>query len=256
MKHIKSWVLVMGIGLAVVPMAWAVPKNDPALLFIGSADCLPNCPPLYQGQLNQIGANTLDIFYQSQSGGNGLNTLVDPILLILAIPDPASTFSAPGINGAVQPGGGNIFGGTWDTGTGFAGPYENNRGGISVYDKIGLDPAGVNSANFTNMHNADLAINAIDVTNFGLYVYKLTGQDLDPGEFVTVNFSFDLPLGTFAFAYGCDGVITSSGKCDTGGNTFTTPFTQAGAVVPEPGTLLLLGSGLVGIGVFGRRFRK
>lgn len=71
------------------------------------------------------------------------------------------------------------------------------------------------------------------------------------GSSVTVKFGCPLGDGVFAVAY-------DQGK----GQSFTMPFTESGLThdghkVPETGMLTLIGTGLLGLGFFGRRkFRK
>ncbi len=106
----------------------------------------------------------------------------------------------------------------------------------------------------------------ITASSFGIFVYTLTGSgntltgsssaDLAQTQYLTVDFSGNLALGTFAMAYGCESGNSTGSAC-TGGNVYTTPFTHVGDItsVPEPGSIALLGLvfGAVGIAGLGLR---
>jgi hypothetical protein len=77
---------------------------------------------------------------------------------------------------------------------------------------------GVNSSNGFALYYYDLSP-ALNATNQGLYDIFLTGT---------------LPIGTIEIAYGC-----ATGTC--GNYCYVTPFTNAGQVVPEPSSFLLVG---------------
>jgi hypothetical protein len=111
------------------------------------------------------------------------------------------------------------------------------------------------SNNFTNWHDADLAINGIDAASFGLFEYNVPVTLAAKG---TDTFGFqNLPTGTFVIAFGTD---LSTQKL------YATPFTEAGLTtgqtpppvgVPAPSGLVLGLFGLFSAGGFGlwRRLR-
>lgn len=217
---------------------------DPAVMDIGN-------PPqtgtyLFGSEVRPIPSTQLGIL----ENGSGQPTLVDPLLLILGVPN-STTFTLPTITlsaGTGTVGGTNAFGGTWNTTTGFAGSLTSTNS--DVYGVIGLNANNSNS--FVNWAAADLAANGITATNFGIYVYTLTGTGITGGSTVNVTFGSPLANGIFAIAYGQDTLVNPNM-----GDIFSTPFTESGLTtgppVPEPGTILLLGAGFLGLAVYGKR---
>ena len=190
--------------------------------------------------------------------GGGNDTLVDPVLLILGIPGANSSTVAPTIAGSGQSkpvtlqasvdlgGTSTVYGGQWNTTTGFAGVFDSSAGNKSIYQFIGLDPEGSSSENFTNWSKSG-------DTSWGLFVYALTfTPDFKAGNWI--EFTSNLPTGTFVVGYGCDAPLAGT-RCSGPSAAEGTPFTFAGHVtsVPEPATLSLL---IPGLGLAFARRRK
>jgi hypothetical protein len=242
--------LTVSIIIVLLHLANISQVHAGAVLHIGNP---PNSGSyLYGSEIRPISDTSLGIL----ENGNGQPTLDNPLLLILGVPNKVDgTFTAPSITlsaGTGVVGGTNVFSGTWNTTTGYSGNF-TSASSDDVYSFIGLIPGGNNSNLFGNWHDADLAVNGIDATGFGIFVYSLTDTGITGDSTVDVTFESALDNGTFVVAYGQkppNGQVSS----------FTTPITESGLTthkVPEPGMLLLFGSGLLGLGLFGRgKFRK
>lgn len=219
--------------------------------------CTGCTAPPSPGDPNLINANSINV------GFAGNHAAVSPLLIIVGVPSSgvAPTISLPkGVSAAV---GGTYYGLTNATTGTTAGELEGmlqKTGCADAYTCSGLNSGsgGGASESFVNwtgnpfpngVSNPDAG-----VTSFNLYAYAIDFA-LNSGTGGNSPINIDLTgstAGDFVIAYDC----AVSGTTCTDGSIGSTPFTDAGFVAPESGSVALLGIvllGFAGIGVFGRR---
>jgi hypothetical protein len=258
--------LLLGVA-AVAIVLWSVPASaaviDPATLHLGPGTN-PGCTtPITgcAGSPNLVTGNDVTIFQQSGGGGAALPP---PQLLLLAVPndttdllgatDPITkvTYTNPFPGGTVTTGSSGAIGvGQFGINNRPAGStffYGSMMGAdsLDIYSFLGLGGPGVdNSNNIANYTGADAA-DGITATEWGIYGFALTGDTLGVNGVVDALFSGFPPTGTFAAAYGQDGI----------GHVYVNAFTNADLIlppvsVPEPSTLSLMSLGAVGLALLG-----
>ena len=234
--------LLLAVLVAGLCTAWADSN-----LHIGpgaGTSCAAGCA----GEPNVLGTgNDVDVYLTSGSGNLG-----QPLFLILGVPnDTTNLFTTspmssmnyynPYPSGTATPGSfafakAGTYGLKGAVADGFFGDMTK---GSEIYSFLDLMGPTNNSNSFTNWAAADFGVDGITASDFGIYVFALSGENLGGKGLIDLLFPGGLPLGTFAVAYGQSG----SGKHV---KIYDTPFTESGvtnstSAVPEPGSLLLLG---------------
>jgi len=177
-------------------------------------------------------------------------------LIIVGVPNagPAPTISLPtGVNAAAAAA---YYGLNFATSGTTAGVFEGSlmsMGCADAYACSGL-PAGsggLPSESWVNWSGFDSSKGIPVGTSFSLYVFAIDfALNSNPGgnSPITIDFA-GTKRGSFVVAFNC----AMAGTSCTGGDVGGTPFTNAGAVVPEPRTLALFGTGLLGLAGIGLR---
>ena len=180
------------------------------------------------------------------------------VIVIVGVYDGTSATAAPTLTvgtTAYTPGGLGDWGETADKFTMVAGQ--------DAYVDIGFnDINGGHSETFSNWNLGEAKAGIAAATSFELFAYDVNTA-LQGNSSVAMSLS-SVPQGTFVIAFSCSpkGADSESGMPCLHGDIASTPFTNAGlitthiTVVPEPGSLALLGSGFIGLLPTIRRFQK
>lgn len=274
--------LVVLVSILLIGSAVVLGDDLDPPLFTGNAALCPasTCSPLGTGSLVGegigIASNSLTIYDQ----GKASSTIQSPILLIIAVPNAPAGYQPPQTITSVTTtgtgswsgilGGTDVYGGSWNTVTGSAGTFGSSSSG-SIYGQAGIaNDGGGSSENYSNLSGLDNQLHYTSgAPTFDVFVYTLTGTVTSPGpppttspadlaqtQYLTVDLSGNLTLGTYAVAYGCQSGDLTSADC-SGGGVYSTPFTHAGDVTDEaaePGSLAL--SAIMLAGFFGLGLRK
>ena len=211
----------------------------------GTSGCAMGGCYLHNGEVNGFG-NHIDLFQNS----GGAPALDSPVWLIFAVPnDNGHSLNLGNMTAAyLNEGPGYAY---TSIPFGFLGFQGLMGPGQNVYDFLSKDVNNSNS--FTNYAAWDLAVNGITAQNFGIYVFTLDTGGFSGKDFLNMDIH-GVPLGTFAVGWGQ--VVTVDQHGNRHVTQYGTPFTEAGLQTnqtPEPGTLFLLGSGLLGVGTLVRR---
>lgn len=181
-------------------------------------------------------------------GVAGNFTLQDPLLVIVGVYDGSGTPTIS-FNGSTA---GLATVGTYGLTTNTATFTAASTG--TAYSQLGLSAGG--SQSFGNWSAGDTANAFAAPTSFTLYAFALS-TSLTSGSPITISES-GADAGSYIIAYDCNIGTGSSSGCATNGDIGHTPFTNAGLIgggptpVPEPGSLLLLGTALASLSLFGR----
>ncbi len=258
-RLIKPLLLVIGVtflvALGTTPLMAQTTTLDPQIYV-----CTGCTAPL-GGDPNVIDPTSINV------GFAGDHTAISPLLIIVAVPNagPDPTISLP--SGVSPIAAGTYYG--FATNGGLTGMLDGTLSTSlsntqNAYNAISTtDPGGGSSEQGGKMAGFDIANGIAVGSSFNLYVYgidfALNSDSKNGAVNSPINIDFTgIANGSFVIAYNCG----TAGSTCTDGQIGSTPFTNAGVVTggppttPEPGSMLLMGSGLLGLAGMLRRRGK